>query len=389
MPSRTPQHWRLVTSYGELMRDLESISSPQEKVSFLEFQIRSYQQVASSWRSTTDPISGNLPRDRVAEFAELLKCESDYQTVIDHAYTVLYHWPRHILPHAASLARSLTLLAEEASEKGYARDLSPVDLEQLTDVYFFNVRAIFTDTVLAASVRRRLAYLEELQRDLISLVTKGRLVITDPETGVELPPGDKTQRAFALEYIRSTLGPVIQECRKEIALEEAGKKNDHRYSYELEDLILWIESPRKLVRLLEILIEETLIRVPVSAIPTVIHNHFMDEARNRFYPSEIAMLLTQPVSGETAPWDHLIPWAGSEGLLAILVDQLDDCDYIDCPVDAKGHPRYGELIQKHLLNRKGDPFKRAQVHSAMQNVKDRKDILERVDTILNRVCDSA
>lgn len=385
MSSQTPQHWRLVRSYDELVREIEAIPSLHEKIGFLQFQVETYQEMASSWRKATDPIAGNIPRDRVLEFAELLGCEPDYQTVIDHAYSILYQWPRQILPHVATLARSLTLLAEEASEHGYSHPFTAADLEQLTDTYLFNVRAVFTDEMKAAPVRRRLAYLEELQKDLISLVTKGRLIITDPDTGVELPPGEKSQRAFVLEYLRSTLGPMIQECRQVIIFEEAGTKIDHRYAYDLDDHILWRESPRKLVRLLEVLIEEDLIRISPSAIPSVVQNHFVDETYNRFYPSEISSLIAQPIGVYTDFGDTPIPWAGTEGLLAILVSELDDFDFIDCPADTKGNLRYGELIQMHFVNRKGSPFKKGQVHNAMQNVKDRNGLFDRVHKLFERV----
>lgn len=385
MPSPTPQHWRLVRSYDELVREIEAISSLHEKTGFLQFQVETYQEMASSWRKATDPIPGNIPRDRVVEFAELLNCEPDYQAVIDHAYSILYHWPRQLLPHVATLARSLTLLAQEASEHGYSHEFTAADLEQLTDTYFFNVKAVFTDEMKAAPVKRRLAYLEELQEDLIGLVTKGRLIITDPDTGVELPLGDKTQRAFVLEYLRSTLGPMIQECRQEISFEEAGKRIDHRYAYDLDEHILWRESPRRLVRLLELLIEERLIRIPLSAIPSVVHNHFVDETYNRFYPPEISSLIAQPISAGPDFGDSPIPWAGTEGLLAILVSELDDFGFIDCPVDTNENLRYGELIENHFLNRRGAAFKRKQVHNAMQNVKHRNDPFDRVHKILELV----
>jgi hypothetical protein len=81
----TPQHWRIVHSYDELLDEISRPSSVDEIFHFLEFQIELYREVSHQWRSETDPIKGHLPRNRIAEFACILDYEDDYDAVVDWA----------------------------------------------------------------------------------------------------------------------------------------------------------------------------------------------------------------------------------------------------------------------------------------------------------------
>ena len=100
----TPQHWRLVHSYNELLDEISRLPLVGEIFHFLEFQIERYHEVSHHWRSVTCPIEGPLPRSRTAEFALILDCEDHYDALDDKAYVLNHTRPRR---HGA-----LTLTAE-------------------------------------------------------------------------------------------------------------------------------------------------------------------------------------------------------------------------------------------------------------------------------------
>jgi hypothetical protein len=62
--------------------------------SYGEFQMERYLEVARHWRSAIEPIDGPLPRNRIAEFACILDCEDDYDTLDDQAYVLNHTRPR-------------------------------------------------------------------------------------------------------------------------------------------------------------------------------------------------------------------------------------------------------------------------------------------------------
>jgi hypothetical protein len=360
-----PQHWRIVYSYNELLGEIARLSSVAEIFHFLEFQIERYHEVSHHWRSVTKPIDGPLPRSRTAEFARILDCDDNYDAVVDRAYVLNHTWPRTVLPHVVCLGKSLVDLVREATDPEYAPDLTSDEANEPPDIFAFNARLIMGEKAQESTPEARLYYLESYRRFLVGLATKGRVVITNPESGIELPTEGKSQADFALDYIVEVFAPSIQEATQSMILSESEKRVTDPGIGDTRDPMIWRGSVVGLVRLLERLCQDDLIQVRQHALPSLIEKHFTDKFQNPIPATESKPHLSTRTAEDFDIEEDTIPWKGTIRLLPLVLHLLDQAKLIRLPRDPQKRSLHADVIINHFHRVDGKPFDRKGIHNSL------------------------
>lgn len=376
-----PQYWRFEYSYKTIWNYLEQLESLDEKYQYLCFQFQRFQDIRHQWRLKCETHNGNIPRDMVQEYSELLECPEDYDHLVNHAYILNNDWPRRILPHILCNLHILTTAAKILQENLHLYKITGEDLEKFQDIHYFNTRLLMFSRFKREKPEVRLDYLETMRSYLISEVTKGRLIITDPETGIELSPDDTSQREFALEYIKSEIEVQRQLIKQEIQLKESAVKMDNRHGFDFDEPIQWLGSVPSLVKLFETLCKRRMIGVPQMELPSLIEKHCVDAYQNPLNRNELLQYLnTMNKNLEEFP-DGLIHWKETEKWIVMIITQLNFYDLLYYPEDKNG-PKYADVIRFHFLNQKGSTFNKKQIHRVFYDNKEDSDLLEEIDKII-------